>query len=110
MLWCRRHCLSCSIKYRPREVKAEDSEQVFERSQFKDEVGAAITITPNATRVLDHWSFDYAITGAVENRQVGATFGPALQFDCCQSLFISPPVAAMRMGYLNAPSLVADSK
>ena len=48
----------------------ETETKIFERSQFKNEVGAAITITPNATRVLDHWEFDYEKAGAVENHQV----------------------------------------
>jgi salicylate hydroxylase len=32
--------------------------EVFETSQFKKEIGAAITLTPNANRVLDSWNFD----------------------------------------------------
>ncbi|KAK7923095.1 hypothetical protein PG985_007166 [Apiospora marii] len=32
--------------------------EVFERSTFADEVGAAITITPNGSRILDAWGFD----------------------------------------------------
>jgi len=32
--------------------------EIFERSQFKQEVGAAITMTPNAGLILDHWGFD----------------------------------------------------
>jgi hypothetical protein len=51
-------------------LKTKQHVKVFERSQFKNEVGAAITITPNATRVLNHWGFNYKIAGAVENHQV----------------------------------------
>lgn len=36
---------------------------VFEKSSFKNEVGAAITMTPNANRVLDTWGFDAAKAG-----------------------------------------------
>lgn len=32
--------------------------EMFERSEFKNEIGAAITVTPNATLVLDRWGFD----------------------------------------------------
>ena len=41
---------------------------VFERSQFKNETGAAITVTPNAALVLDHWGFDMAKAEAVPNQ------------------------------------------
>lgn len=33
--------------------------QVFEQSSFLNEVGAAIHIPPNATRVLKHWDCDF---------------------------------------------------
>ena len=32
--------------------------EIFERSTFSHEVGAAITMTPNANLILDHWGFD----------------------------------------------------
>ncbi|KAK6865117.1 hypothetical protein PG995_001645 [Apiospora arundinis] len=32
--------------------------EVFERSNFADEIGAAITITPNGSRILDAWGFN----------------------------------------------------
>ncbi|KAK5651808.1 hypothetical protein OQA88_11676 [Cercophora sp. LCS_1] len=41
---------------------------VLEKSRFKNEIGAAITIPPNATRVLDHWGFDSPSHGAVPNQ------------------------------------------
>lgn len=34
---------------------AEDAIQVFERSSFHNEAGAAIHLAPNATRVLTAW-------------------------------------------------------
>ncbi|KAK3360974.1 putative salicylate hydroxylase [Lasiosphaeria ovina] len=34
--------------------------KVFEKSQFASEVGAAVALTPNGTRVLDHLGFDWA--------------------------------------------------
>ncbi|KAK0725912.1 hypothetical protein B0H67DRAFT_681144 [Lasiosphaeris hirsuta] len=42
--------------------------EVFERSQFKNEIGAAISVPPNAARVLDHWGFDRERAGAVPNQ------------------------------------------
>jgi salicylate hydroxylase len=42
--------------------------ELFERSSFKNEIGAAITITPNATRCLEHWGFDFVNARPVENR------------------------------------------
>ncbi|QDS73149.1 hypothetical protein FKW77_001913 [Venturia effusa] len=43
--------------------------EVFERSSFKNETGAAITVTPNATRCLDRWGFDFKRARPTENRQ-----------------------------------------
>ncbi|KAK1757984.1 3-hydroxybenzoate 6-hydroxylase [Echria macrotheca] len=40
---------------------------VLEKSQFRSEVGAAISIPPNATRVLSRWRFDFDKCGAVPN-------------------------------------------
>jgi salicylate hydroxylase len=42
--------------------------EVFERSQFKTEIGAAITVTPNAALVLDRWGFDMEKAEAVPNQ------------------------------------------
>ncbi|EMT67927.1 hypothetical protein NOF04DRAFT_19521 [Fusarium oxysporum II5] len=44
--------------------------EVFERSNFKDEIGAAITITPNGMRVLRHLGFDPKIARGVQNKQI----------------------------------------
>ncbi|KAK8048639.1 hypothetical protein PG994_010369 [Apiospora phragmitis] len=49
--------------------------EVFERSNFADEVGAAITITPNGSRILDSWGFnndDAHIVEAAGMRMVDA--------------------------------------
>lgn len=42
--------------------------EVFERSTFKNEIGAAIYVTPNATRCLHRWGFDFEKTRPTENR------------------------------------------
>ena len=44
--------------------------QIFERSRFSREVGAAIAICPNATRILTRWGFDFERAGAVANEKV----------------------------------------
>lgn len=41
---------------------------ILEKSLFRNEIGAAITIPPNATRVLNHWSFPCEDLGAVPNQ------------------------------------------
>ncbi|KAI0200712.1 FAD/NAD(P)-binding domain-containing protein [Astrocystis sublimbata] len=40
---------------------------VYERSGFKNEIGAAITVPPNATCVLQQWGFDFAAARPVPN-------------------------------------------
>lgn len=47
--------LSCAIALR----RSNHTVRILERSQFKDEVGAAITIPPNASRVLQSWNLDF---------------------------------------------------
>ncbi|KAI3337002.1 FAD/NAD(P)-binding domain-containing protein [Xylariaceae sp. AK1471] len=41
--------------------------QVYERSRFGNEIGAAISAPPNATAVLRRWGFDFAAAGVVPN-------------------------------------------
>jgi salicylate hydroxylase len=38
---------------------------MFEKSEFSNEIGAAITITPNATKLLDRWGFSHDRAGGV---------------------------------------------
>jgi salicylate hydroxylase len=45
--------------------------QVFEKSQFKNEIGAALNVCPNATRLLSDYGFDFTRTGSVPVKQVG---------------------------------------
>ncbi|KAK4247617.1 3-hydroxybenzoate 6-hydroxylase [Corynascus novoguineensis] len=44
--------------------------EVFERSQFKNEIGAAITVTPNAAMVLRRWGFDMEKAMAMLNQSM----------------------------------------
>lgn len=48
---------------------------VLERSRFSNEIGAAISVPPNATRALDRWGFDAHAAGGVPN--VSARFARA---------------------------------
>ncbi|KAK5129000.1 hypothetical protein LTR85_000333 [Meristemomyces frigidus] len=43
--------------------------EVFEKSTFKNEIGAAITLTPNSLLVLDRWGFDESKAGSTEKQQ-----------------------------------------
>ncbi|KAI9688857.1 MAG: hypothetical protein M1822_001214 [Bathelium mastoideum] len=45
--------------------------EIFERSRFKNEVGAAINVCPNAARPLHHYGFDFQRSKAVAVRRVG---------------------------------------
>ena len=50
--------------------------EIFEKSSFKHEIGAAITMTPNANLVLDRWGFDAAGAGETDKCQA-RTLNPA---------------------------------
>jgi salicylate hydroxylase len=52
--------------------------EVFERSSFRNEIGAAVTISPNSARVLDYWGFDSAKARATENLQLRIKVGATL--------------------------------
>jgi salicylate hydroxylase len=43
--------------------------EIFERSTFKNEIGAAITLTPNANLILERWGFDAANAGETDKCQ-----------------------------------------
>ncbi|KAF9768372.1 hypothetical protein IL306_014341 [Fusarium sp. DS 682] len=44
--------------------------EIFERSNFKDEIGAAITITPNGMRILGHFGLDPKAARGIQNKQM----------------------------------------
>ena len=47
--------LACAIALR----RSGHSIRILERSQFSNEVGAAITLPPNAVRILESWNLDF---------------------------------------------------
>jgi salicylate hydroxylase len=36
-----------------------DVYQIFERSHFSNEIGAAISLCPNASRILKQWGYEF---------------------------------------------------
>ncbi|KAK4548334.1 hypothetical protein LTR36_010204 [Oleoguttula mirabilis] len=64
--WRRVAGLAASIALR----RAGHDVEIFEKSTFKNEIGAAITLTCNATLVLDKSGFDERKAGATEKRQM----------------------------------------
>lgn len=57
--------LSAAIALR----RAGHDVELFERSTFKNEIGAAITMTPNAKLILDRWDFDFEQAQGTDMRQ-----------------------------------------
>ncbi|KAF2107134.1 hypothetical protein BDV96DRAFT_305823 [Lophiotrema nucula] len=42
---------------------------IYEKSHFRNEIGAAILITPNGNRILRHWGFDFEKARPVDFKQ-----------------------------------------
>ncbi|KAL1962936.1 hypothetical protein VTN77DRAFT_9032 [Rasamsonia byssochlamydoides] len=53
--------------------------EIFERSHFKSEVGAAIHSSPNATRILKYWGFDFERAQALDLEQHQLRKGDSLE-------------------------------
>ncbi|KAK5397951.1 hypothetical protein LTR07_003262 [Exophiala xenobiotica] len=53
--------------------------EVFERSQFRNENGAAVSIPPNGGRILQYWGFDAVKAGGIENIQARRPKGDTLE-------------------------------
>jgi hypothetical protein len=51
-------------------ITEEPCLQVFERSSFRNEAGAAISLTPNGARLLHRWGFDPEKARGIANIQV----------------------------------------
>ena len=50
--------------------RARHEVDIFEKSSFKHEIGAAISLTPNANLILDTWGFDAKSYGETDKLQV----------------------------------------
>ncbi|KAL2846350.1 putative salicylate hydroxylase [Aspergillus pseudoustus] len=76
--------LSAAIGFR----RAGHSVRIFERSSFLREVGAAINVCPNASRILLQWGFDTQRARLVPARRSivapGATLKSLVEVDCSQ--------------------------
>ncbi|ETN38389.1 uncharacterized protein HMPREF1541_06424 [Cyphellophora europaea CBS 101466] len=59
--------------------KAGHNVELFEQSEFKYEIGAAITLTPNGGHVLEHWGIDPAQAGAVRSSGYELVSGDTLE-------------------------------
>ncbi|GAB1201957.1 hypothetical protein APSETT445_000555 [Aspergillus pseudonomiae] len=77
--------------------------QIFERSSFLHEIGAAINICPNAARVLSHWGFNVELARMVAARQsivaLGSSLKPLAEVDCskCDEIYGAPWFLAHRV-------------
>jgi salicylate hydroxylase len=61
--------------------RAGHSVEVFERSQFSNETGAAIVIGPNGTRLLTSWGFDVEAAGGLDYSQMRRIKADTLDLD-----------------------------
>lgn len=49
--------------------RAGHNVEIFEKSNFKREIGAAILLTPNGNRVIRRWGFDFHKARPVDFKQ-----------------------------------------
>lgn len=68
--------------------------EVFERSHFANEVGAAIGLPPNATRILATWNFDAVAARSTTMNQLRMR-----SFDTCDPVFTDLFDDLERFGY-----------
>lgn len=53
--------------------------EVFERSQFRNETGAAVSLTPNGGKILSRWGFDVERAHGIQCSQVRRPKGDSLE-------------------------------
>lgn len=61
--------------------RAGHTVEVFERSQFSNETGAAIIVGPNGTRILRRWGFDFEAAGALDYTQMRRFKADTIELD-----------------------------
>ena len=54
---------------------------IYEKSQFRNETGAAIMIGPNGTRILETWGLDFAKAGALDYNQMRRIKADTIEVD-----------------------------
>jgi salicylate hydroxylase len=62
-------------------AQAGHSIDIYERSQFSNETGAAIVIGPNGSRILSKWGFDYDAAGALDYCQMRRIKADTIELD-----------------------------
>ena len=55
--------------------------ELYEKSKFTNEVGAAIIIGPNATRIMSRWGFDFDKAGALDYAQMRRFRADTIELD-----------------------------
>ncbi|KAF2093709.1 salicylate hydroxylase-like protein [Rhizodiscina lignyota] len=95
---------------------AGHSIKIIERSSFLDEVGAAVTLFPNAVRILDSWGLDHAKAHFTKFRGIGAFSAQTLQdlrvkvFTDYEAKFGTPRVNAHRVDLHSALKELATTE
>ncbi|KAF2465697.1 FAD/NAD(P)-binding domain-containing protein [Lindgomyces ingoldianus] len=59
--------------------RAGHNVEIYEKSQFKNEIGAAILLTPNGNRILRKWGFDFERARPVDFGQFRFVHGESLK-------------------------------
>ncbi|KAF2839500.1 FAD/NAD(P)-binding domain-containing protein, partial [Patellaria atrata CBS 101060] len=54
---------------------------IYEKSSFKQEIGAAVSATPNMVRILDRWGFDFKRARAWPTLQIRVPNGTTLELE-----------------------------
>ncbi|KAH8199654.1 hypothetical protein TruAng_006184 [Truncatella angustata] len=79
--------------------------EIFERSSFKNEVGAAITITPNGSRILDSWGFDEVKARVTEAKVLRMVHAHTLETAFMEDLADVPRKFGAKMGFYHRVDL-----
>ncbi|KAK9781957.1 hypothetical protein SCAR479_01828 [Seiridium cardinale] len=102
--------LSAAIGLRRAGAIVEETGQIFERSTFKNEVGAALTITPNGSRILDSWGFDDVKAGIVEAQSLRMVHAHTLESAFVEDLTGIPKRFGAKMGFYHRVDLHSTLK
>lgn len=90
--------------------------QIFEKSSFENEIGAAITITSNGMRILDRWNFDAAGARGAVTKQLRMVDHQSLQNVVVESFrdvakdYGAPIMSFHRVDLHHALRAMAESK
>lgn len=79
--------------------------QIFERSTFKNEIGAAITITPNGSRILDSWGIDDVRAKVVEAKNLRMVHAHTLETAFVEDLANVPKKFGAKLNFYHRKDL-----